>query len=410
MIVGANEIMTGLGVTKLSEYAHDGLPIIFYGGLPSKFEGYDQPGYASTNSTISSLTSLKNVHVTSPSESLAGFLVSISISPRTAVSANGTWYTYWRDGSSIDYVYIYNDASGLPLGQGHSTGYITFETTGVPYTYNAWTGEISPVVAYKQSATHTTIWLELAGEQITIIAFKQSGSRPFYVQSLPESTAVTSSSSSSFSISILTTADEAGSVVLSNGTEVTLPPASTSPFPLTNWSLTIESWTAPSNIYDLNPIATRSNLSTISNLQSLDPWYTISDSLANVSGRGYYSTEFQWPPANTLNTEGSSTDGVFIDLGAIVHTARVLINGHAIPPLDIIWARADISQYLVKGSNSVEVVVSTPLGNALRAIWDSLVSSGKSAVTQVADPPGVADYGLVFPVQIIPYTAHRLFT
>ena len=185
--------------------------------------------------------------------------------------------------------------------------------------------------------------------------------------------------------------------MLSNGTEVTLLPTSTSPFELTSWSLTIESWTAPSNLYDLNLIATRSNLPTIFNLQSLDPWHSMCDSLANVSGRGYYSTAFQWPLTNNFNNDGPSADGAFIDLGAIVHTARVLINSHAIPPMDITRARADISQYLVEEYNSVEVVVSTPLGHALRAIWDSLISSGKSAVTQDADPPGVADYGLVFP-------------
>lgn len=393
-------------MTKLAEYALAGLPLIFFGGLPSKFDGYDQPGYASANATISRLTSLKNVHVTSPSESLADFLASINIAPRTSVSANGTWYTYWRAGSSIDYIYVYNDASGLPLGQGYSTGSITFESTGVPYTYDAWTGEISPVVVYKRTATHTTIPLELAGEQTTIIAFKHSSSRPFYVQSLPASAAGSSSSSSS--MSILTTANQAGLVVLSNGTQINLPSASVSSFVLTNWSLTVESWTAPSNLYDLNPVASRFNLSTFTNLQSLEPWYGISSSLTNVSGRGYYSTEFQWPSTNTLNTDGFSTEGAFIDLGAIVHTVRVIINGHTIPPLDITWARVDISKYLVKGSNSVEVVVSTPLGNGLRAIWDSIVSSGKSAMSQVADPPGVADYGLVFPVQIIPYKVHTL--
>ena len=93
MIVGVNEIMTGLGVTKLSEYAHDGLPIIFFGGVPSKFEGYDQPGYESAKSTIYRLLHSKHVHVTSPSKSLADFLASINILPRTSVSANGTWYT-----------------------------------------------------------------------------------------------------------------------------------------------------------------------------------------------------------------------------------------------------------------------------------------------------------------------------
>lgn len=398
LIIESDETLTGLGVTKLSDYAHAGLPLIFLGGLPSKFEGYDQSGYRSANATISRLTSLKNVHVTSPNDGLASVLASLNITPRTAVSANGTWYTFWREGESVDYIYVYNDASGLPLGEGYSTGTITFESTGVPYSYNAWTGEVSPIVAYTQTSTHTTISLELAGEQTTIIGFHKSGVRPLYIESLPASSVATSSSASS--VSILNSANQASTVLLSNGSKVTLPAASVSPIILTNWSLTVESWTPPSNIFDLNPTATRSNLTTIRNIQTLEPWHSLSSSLQNVSGRGYYSTSFQWSP--------HSAEGAFIDLKAIVHTANVRINGHALPPLDITWARADISSYLIRGSNSVEVVVSTPLGNALRVIWDSLISSGKTAVSQVADPPSVADYGLVFPVQIIPYRLHTL--
>jgi hypothetical protein len=37
LIVRATELLTRLGVTKIFEYAHAGLPIIFLGGLPSNF-------------------------------------------------------------------------------------------------------------------------------------------------------------------------------------------------------------------------------------------------------------------------------------------------------------------------------------------------------------------------------------
>jgi hypothetical protein len=403
LIVGSNETLTGLGVSKLLEYANSGLPIVFFGGLPSAFEGYDQPGYDSANATISELTPFTNVHVTDTSIGLASFLQSINIAPRTAVSTNGTWYTYWRAGSGVDYIYIYNNAPDLPIGQGYSIGSITFASTGIPYKYDAWTGEIKPIVAYSQTDTHTTIALQMAGEQTTIIAFVSSGSRPFYVESIPVSTESVSTSSSS--ISVLVTADETVPVVLSNGTTIMLPAASASSFVLGNWSLTVESWIAPANLFDLNPSATSSNLSTFADIRSLESWQSISSSLTNVSGRGYYSTDFQWPPSGSIGTD---TLGAFIDLGAIIHTAQVTINGQTLAPMDIAWARADIARYLVNGSNSIEVVVSTPLGNALRSVWDSIEYSGKTAESQVGDAPSVADYGLVFPVQIVPYQAYIL--
>jgi hypothetical protein len=129
----------------------------FLAGCHPIFEGYDQTGFATANATISSLTSLSNVHVTSPNQGLTAVLSSLNISPRTAISANGTWYTYWREGASTDYVWIYNDASNSAFGQGYSTGSITFETTGIPYIYDAWTGAISLVLGYTLSSIHTTI-------------------------------------------------------------------------------------------------------------------------------------------------------------------------------------------------------------------------------------------------------------
>jgi len=88
----------------------------FLAGCHPIFEGYDQTGFATANATISSLTSLSNVHVTSPNQGLTAVLSSLNISPRTAISANGTWYTYWREGASTDYVWIYNDASNSAFG------------------------------------------------------------------------------------------------------------------------------------------------------------------------------------------------------------------------------------------------------------------------------------------------------
>ena len=414
MVVGADEILTGLGVRKLSEYAIAGLPIIFHGGLPSKFHGYDPDGYASANKTISRLTSLRNVHVTLSGAGLADTLAKLKVTPRTAVIGNGAWYTTWRSNSSTDYVYVFN------ADQSFSSGSISFETTGVPYTYNAWTGEITPVLIYEQSSTHTTIPLQLAGSQTTIFAFTNpgGGDKRLYIQtdSIPVSILDVRPGSFSNALSILLTADSTSpmKLQLSTGKSTTLSPMQglTPAFHLSNWSLIIESWTSPSDPFDLNPVAARSNLTAISHIETLVPWNQLSSSLENISGRGYYSTSFVWPPrARSLNTPQNvifgpspptSNLGAFLDLGKIFHTVRVSVNGHVLPALDVTWARADISSYLQYGINTVEVVVTTPLGNALRAIWDIVENSGKFAHTQLG-PPDIASYGLVGSVTVIPY-------
>lgn len=405
LIIPADELMTGLGVTMLTKYAEAGLPIIFYGGLPTNFEGYDQNGYTTANATISRLASLTNVHVTAPGVGVASALASIHITPRTTVSANSTWYTYWREGKTVDYVYIYNENLSGVLGGGYSTGNVTFESVGVPYFYDAWTGDITPVLAYSYTSTTTTIQLELAGDQTTIIAFENSPPRLLHVESLPAKTLGIRTSSSTISI-LRGYIDQPTSITISNGSSITLEPMLASPFILEDWSLTVESWTTPTDIYDMNPDALRSNLSAFTGIQKLVPWTSISSSLTDISGRGYYSTGFNWPPATTSHT---TVYGAYIDLGAIIHTVRVAINGHSLPPLDVTWARADISKYLVNGLNRVEVVVSTPLGNALDPIWDSLETTGRTAVSENTNPPSIAEYGLVFDVKIEPYREDSFF-
>lgn len=402
LIIPADELLTGLGVTMLSEYAHAGLPIIFYGGLPTNFEGYDQTSYTTAKAKISHLTSLNNVHITAPSAGLATTLALLKITPLTAITANSTWYTYWREGGSTQYVYIYNDASSSDLGGGYSTGTIAFESVAVPYFYDAWTGEITPVLAFTQTRTTTTIHLELAGDQTVIIAFVDKVAQFSHLESFPDSTLAIANSGTSVSV-LRSYINKPTIVALSNRSSISLEPMLTNSFALNDWSLTVESWTSPADKYDLISPSATTNLTTFTNIQSLVPWTSISPSLTNISGRGYYSTSFQWPPAQAAGTIWHVVDGAYIDLGAIIHTAHVSINGNRLPPLDVTWARADISKYLVTGSNLVEIVVSTPLGNALNLIWDSIESSGKTAESQTADPPAIAAYGLVFPVQIIPY-------
>ena len=416
MVVGVNEHLTGIGVRKLFEFATAGLPIIFYGGLPSKFHGHAQKGHASANATISRLTLLPNVHITPPGVGLADTLAKIKVTPRTAVTGNGTWYTTWRSDSSTEYVYVFNDA------QNFSSGSIKVETTGVPYIYDTWTGEITPILIYKQSSTHTTISVRLSGSQSIILAFKHSPRRDkglhLLSDSVPAPILDIRPGSSSGTLSILLTSASTSPIKLrlSTGKIIVLSPVKrlAQAFHLSNWNLTIESWTSPSDPFDVNSVATLSNLTIISNIKKLLPWNELSSSLENISGRGYYSTSFIWPPSPPRIQDGlqkiisdqprlsKGYPGAFLDLGTIVHTARVTVNGHVLPPLDVTWAHADISSYLQTGVNRVEVVVSTPLGNALRPIWDSLESSGKFAKSQIGAPE-IAGYGLVGSVTIIPY-------
>ncbi|KAK5738056.1 hypothetical protein LTR17_006299 [Elasticomyces elasticus] len=159
-------------------------------------------------------------------------------------------------------------------------------------------------------------------------------------------------------------------ILLSNGTTVKLPtPAPSSN--LTAWMLIVESWSTPASP-DNEFRAYRSN--TTYNITGLRAWNEISPALFNVSGRGFYSTTFEWLGGN--GTAGSA-DGAMLSLGVLVQTARVFVDGHQTPPLDPTNAIADIGNCLVAGTNTLDIVVSTTLCNALRPIQDSILTSGQ---------------------------------
>lgn len=407
LVVRGNASLTLAGVAHLVDYANDGLPLIFSGGLPTKVSGYDQTAGENVTATLETLTDLDNVHVLAY-EGLAASLLSLGITPRTSISANGTWYTHWREdtNASTQYIFVYNDAMGAPLGQATTVGNISFETTGRPFLFDAWTGEKKALSTYQQSETSTTVQLQLAGNQSVILGFDSgTADSGLHIESSADfgsarGPVLTSSNSSS--LEYLATYNSAPqTILLSNGTSTVIQPMLASESTLANWTLTVEAWEPPADLYDIEAGPTKTNSTTPYSLTTLQPWSVISTALTNVSGLGYYHTTFDWA-ANSSSTT-NTVSGAFLDLGAVVHTASLRINGHTIPPLDPTWALADIGAFLVDGTNSVDVIVSTPLSNGLRSIWGELKNSGKLATAVTPDLPGVMEYGLVEEVRLIPY-------
>ncbi|KAI9668279.1 MAG: hypothetical protein M1821_001099 [Bathelium mastoideum] len=335
MIIRANDSLTIDGVLDIAGFAHSGLPVIFSGGIPTYVAQYEpQNGTLWVSQILNSLTSLANVHVV-PYESLADTVSSLGIKPLTSIQSNGSWFTYWRRNDLVgaDYVFVYNNAIDLGLGNGYSEGTVEFASTGVPYFLDAWTGQQIPITNYTRTNASTTIPLQLAGNQSIIVAFAD----------------VNSTISCNTHHSNLT----AGSCTPANAINdpsQPLPPASSSSLNLTNWTLVVEHWDPPSDLSNITPNATV-KYNTTHHLTALLPWSAISDIGPNVSGRGYYTTAFTLP-----STTNSGSTSVYIDFGAIYHTVHVSINGRVVPPLDPTWAKAEISEYLTPGENTVEAV------------------------------------------------------
>jgi hypothetical protein len=403
LVLRENDTLTPSGVQHLQNYGEQGLPIVFAGGIPTHLGGHYSSSVASDiNSTMTKISQLPNAH-TVPADGLASSLASIGLVPRASVESNGTWYVNTRVDvdTQTEYLYIYNDAVSIPQGEGQSTGSVTFKTTGTPTLYDTWTGETTPVYVFGRNESTVTIPLELAGNQSTIFAFTQE-TTDSVIDSLPSGVTAAQDAQSSCSAQLRSVNSDATTLQLNNGTSVTLPGVSSSAIIPSQWNLTIEAWTAPADFNNSGATADKSN-STYT-LTELIPWNEIDAPdypLQNISGRGYYSTQFTWPPSGANETLA----GAIVDFGYIVETARASLNGQALPPLDPTSAKADLGPYLREGTNQLDVVVASILGNSLRPVWDDQFCGGKTPVSSGVGAPASLAYGLVTQVAITPYVA-----
>ncbi|GIE95489.1 hypothetical protein Ari01nite_29540 [Paractinoplanes rishiriensis] len=136
--------------------------------------------------------------------------------------------------------------------------------------------------------------------------------------------------------------------------------------PLTSWTLEVDDW-QPSGV------ATHQLA-----LTELLPWSQL-PGLADVSGVGRYRTTIEAPPGQ----------GALLDLGRVVDTCRVRVNGRLLPPVDVLKPVADLGPWLRAGTNTIEVEVATTLLNRLRTT--------SPAVFGIANRQA---YGLLGPVQL----------
>jgi len=382
LLLRSDSVLTSEGVSKLVQYAQAGLSIVFDGDIPQAFAGaVPSQTRASALKRLSNILKLPNVYQFTAG-SLADNLQKVGIKPRTWVRMTRTIHTHWREDAAgcFTSVSVFNDGSADALGQGLAEGEIEFESLGSPHVYDAWTGEVLPVRDFTQASLSTLIPITLRGNESSVIVFHhgskaqgdQAGYRNF---DRPSKCGWTKAQKSLFR------------QLASNAPQTTALPEAEN-IRLDKWTLDVEAWLAPSNLTSLEPLITTSTY----NLTDLLPWHEISGSLRNVSGRGNYSTIFEW--------QRSDGYGAKLDLGALLDVSRAWINGHQLAPLDPTKPTADLTKYLVHGQNVITIVVTTSLANSMRPVWGQLMSGG---VGNMGPIPTLQDYGLVLPVFIRPY-------
>ena len=89
-------------------------------------------------------------------------------------------------------------------------------------------------------------------------------------------------------------------------------------------------------------------------LPELASWDNIKEIGCEVSGKGHYRAVFSWDGA---------ADGAYLDLGSLVQSAKVYINGRKTENLNMLHPIVDISGLLRLGENTIEIEYSSNLTN-----------------------------------------------
>ncbi|KAF8130454.1 hypothetical protein K438DRAFT_1886550 [Mycena galopus ATCC 62051] len=382
---------------RVLEYAQSGLPIIISGAVPSDIPGFDPNGtqQAQVQALMQQLLNETNVMSVNNETQVPAALVSLGVLPAASVSAPlTTIYTIRRDVPDASYFYLFNSGNVTE----NFTLSLRPDITGTPFFLDALTAQVSPVALWTNDSGAISIpSVSLAPTQTALFAV--SSADTFEGVGVPSAHLIALDSpavavgNADGTIEVRSPSDGVFNYTLSTGdtgsVNVTLQGEMTST--LDGWQLSIVAWTPPQNLSAIESVLVTQPVFNLT--QGLVPWNTL-EGQANTSGVGTYNTTFDWDSHD-------NTVGVELDFGTVFHTIKAFVNDVQIPTADPSFPVVDVTQFVVTGTNNLRVEAASTLLNAVNAM--SQVESLGFLRTQTGIIPANQEYGLVEPVQLIPY-------
>lgn len=387
MIVQYQSYMPTETAQRILEYAQNGLPVIIIGETPTITSNLTEEN-SRLLSLMEELLKQPAVKQVDSYDDVPGALINLSVQPDTAFSQQEEVLTVHRSAQDADFYYVYNfgrcDNTKIVSEPARDSikpvdFEISFVGEGVPYLLDPWTGDITPIAAYKLEDGRITVNVELDSNESKLIAFAS----PEWGGAAQTSHAVSSTNGEVMAaenglLKLRSFENGTSAVELDNGRtcKVSVEGVGT-PIDLTNWNLTVRDY-CPGN----TPIETVFNTIDVGET-TLKSWTEI-DGIQNAAGIGTYTATF------TLQQGWEQGKGAVLDLGRVQDSFRVTVNGTALPPSNRYTSKVDIGPYVIAGENTVVVEVATTLVNKLIAVIPG-------------EKRSVQDYGLLGPVSITPY-------
>jgi hypothetical protein len=324
---------------QLADFARHGFPIVFLGGtpeiLPQVADGQLPP--AASKALLQKLLDYKKVRTAIDAADVIPIL-NASVSPNLHFEGPSLFFIEKRIGK-LDIFFLRN-----PDDAGKQT-VIDCTAAGAPEIWDPWTGSIRPLAKFhrEEQTVHIPLYVDPYGS--VLLVFNREGK--------PAGTPV--------DVSALAQ-------------------------PAMQLAVGQKGW----KFHGVG-IGPGSRPETIDmEMPNLVDW-SMTDRLKNFSGQGVYTTTFTVPAALAR-----SNRPIVLDLGDVKDVAQISVNGKAGPVLPLRPYRADVSQLLHAGENTLQITIVNGLFNALSA--QGLSQNYRPEITGTAN--GLLPSGLIGPVRL----------
>lgn len=383
IVLNDQRTMSVAAATRLRDLARQGLRVFVVGEAPSTTPGAG--GADQLEQIIEELLDEPTVHEVGAESDLPAALrshgVRPAVRPDKAIPELGL---VRRLAGARTYDFVYN-RSGDTVERS-----LTLSGKGRPYLLDTWSGKITPVARYSVTSAGVTVKVRVPAYDKVVLALDPASS-------LGRSPAVHAPAGAADVLAVSpdrlvlrSTANGRTTTPLSNGARAVTTVKGLAPAQaLEDWTLDAQTWTPGDKQWttvrtDHTGIAISAGAD-----GSLPSWREITTpvDLSKSSGIGTYTTTLTLP-----TSWARSTDGAYLDLGDVLDTAQVSVNGARIIVNQSDRGRIDLGKRLRPGANVITVRVATTMFNAVRQSGDSNYQM-----------PAWQRTGLIGPIALTPY-------
>lgn len=362
LVLNNQTTMSVQNARRLLKLAKEGLRLFVVGDAPTKTTGAE-PNRHELAGVVDALLAEPTVVRVANEAGLPAALAAGGIRPAVAPEDSGAALgLIRRQADGVTYDVIYNRSGAVVTDE------LTLSGSGSPYRLNTWTGEIEPIGEYTTDRHGVTVTVRIAPHDQAIIAVAKKSAKPVPEPGVHAVDSTGEILATGRTLTLRAENDGRYKTTLSNGVKRTTEVAGLAASQrLDTWTLWAQTWTPGTNQYTTVKTDQPELAVTADQDGKLPSWREILApvDLSTSSGTGTYTTTVDLPASWT------GTDGAYLNLGDVLDTATVTVNGTEVTVYQSDRGRIDLGRTLTPGENTITVRVATTMFNAVRRSGDS---------------------------------------